>query len=215
MPKKEKTASLFALALSAALILYFYPQLQHPQALQSFILGLGWKGILLDLLIITVQMLIPVIPFALLAGMNTILFGWAFGFILSLLGSLLGSSLGFALSRVLGQEWAQPKLSKLGKWSRLSDAKNFYLIVLARLIPFLPAAAVNYAAGISPMKFASFLGATLLGKIPMIAWESWIGHDFWKLLHHPWRFTLSLLIGAFLIGSAWYGWLCIDKSENT
>lgn len=64
------------------------------------------------------------------------------------------------------------------------------------------------------MKFTSFLGATLLGKIPMIAWESWIGHDFWKLVHHPWRFAFSLIIGAFLIGSAWYGWLKLDKYEN-
>lgn len=210
----QKKASLLTLVLSIILILFLYPKLQQPQALQTLILHLGWKGIVLDLLVICVQMLFPFIPFALLAGMNTVLFGWKLGFGLSLIGSLLGSTLGFGLARTLGQEWARPKLSKLGKWAKLSESKNFYLIILARLIPILPAAAVNYAAGISPMKFASFFWATLLGKIPMIAWESWVGHDFWKLLDHPWRFALALLVGAVGISFAWYAWKLLDQWEN-
>lgn len=210
----RKKASLFTLVLSVILILFLYPKLQHPQDLQNLILQLGWIGIVLDLLVLAVQMLFPLIPFALLAGMNTLLFGWKLGFLLSLIGSLLGSMLGFMLARTLGQEWARPKLSKLGKWATLSEGKNFYLIVLARLIPVLPAAAVNYAAGLSPMKFTSFFGATLLGKIPMIAWESWIGHDFWNILNHPWRFALALLIGALGISCAWYGWKRLDQRDS-
>lgn len=210
----KKSASFLTLIFSAALILLLYPKLQNPHALQTVILQLGWKGILLDLFVISIQMLFPIIPFALLAGMNIILFGWALGFALSLTGSLLGSTISFGLARSLGQDWAQPKLAKLGKWAKLSEAKNFYLIILARLIPILPAAAVNYAAGISPMKFTSFFWATLLGKLPMIAWESWVGHDFWKLFHHPWRFTLALLIGAIGIGSAWFGWYFLDQQEK-
>lgn len=154
----QKKASFLTLILSMILILFLYPKLQHPQDLQNLILQLGWKGIMLDLLVLSVQMLFPFIPFALLAGMNTLLFGWKIGFALSLMGSLLGSMLGFGLSRTLGQEWARPKLAKLGKWAKLSEDKNFYLIVLARLIPVLPAAAVNYAAGLSPIKFSSFFG---------------------------------------------------------
>lgn len=211
-PKKK--ASLLTLALTIILIVLLYPKLQHPEVLQNLILQLGWKGIVLDLVVISVQMLFPFIPFALLAGMNTLLFGWKLGFLLSLMGSLLGSMLGFGLSRTLGQEWARPKLAKLGKWAKLSEGKNFYLIVLARLIPVLPAAAVNYAAGLSPMKFISFFGATLMGKIPMIAWESWVGHDFWGILSHPWRFALALLIGALGISFAWYGWTLLDQREN-
>jgi len=214
MRTTQKKASLLTLVLSIVLILFLYPKLQHPQALQTFILQLGWKGFLLDLLIISIQRLFPMIPFALLAGMNTLLFGWALGFALSLVGSLLGSALGFGLARTLGQEWARPKLAKLGKWAKLSEGKNFYLIVLARLIPILPAAAVNYAAGISPMKFASFFWASLLGKLPMITWESWVGHDFWELFNHPWRFTLALLIGVIIIGCAWYGWTLLDQRDK-
>lgn len=211
---RQKKVPILTLVLTIIIIVILYPKLQHPQAIQSLILQLGWKGIILDLLIIAVQILFPFMPFALLAGMNVLLFGWLLGFSLSLLGSLIGSIIGFWLARTLGQEWARPKLAKLGKWSKLSEAKNFYMIVIARLIPILPAAVVNYAAGLSPIKFTSFFWATLLGKIPMIAWESWVGHDFWRLIDNPWRFLLALLIGAIGICCAFYGWKRLDQREQ-
>lgn len=211
---RKKLVSYLTLLLSVLIILFLYPRLQNPEIFQTLILQLGWKGILLDLLIVSLLMFFPFIPFSLLAGINILLFGWIGGFLLSLTGSLLGSSLAFWIGRHLGQEWARPHLAKLGKWNKLSDAKNFYLIVLARLIPFLPSAAVNYAAGVSPMKFPLFLGATLLGKLPMIAWESWFGHDFWHLMQHPKRFFLALLSGAVIFGTAWLIWYYIDKKEK-
>jgi predicted branched-subunit amino acid permease len=54
-PKKK--ASLLTLALTIILIVLLYPKLQHPEVLQNLILQLGWKGIVLDLVVISVQML--------------------------------------------------------------------------------------------------------------------------------------------------------------
>lgn len=211
---RKKLVSFLTLLLSILIILFLYPRLQNPETFQALILQLGWKGIILDLIILSLLMFFPFFPFSLLAGINILLFGWFGGFLLSLTGSLLGSSLAFWISRHLGQEWARPHLAKLGKWNKLSDAKNFYLIVLARLIPVLPSAAVNYAAGVSPIRFPLFLGATLLGKLPMIAWESWFGHDFWHLMQHPKRFFLALLSGGIIFGTAWLFWYYIDKKEK-
>lgn len=211
---RNKLLSYLTLLLSVLIIVFLYPRLQNPELFQALILQLGWKGILLDLLIVCLLMFFPFIPFSLLAGINILLFGWLGGFLLSLTGSLLGSSLAFWIGRHLGQEWARPHLAKLGKWNKLSNAKNFYLIVLARLIPVLPSAAVNYAAGVSPMKFPLFLGATILGKLPMIAWESWFGHNFWHLMQDPKRFFLSLLSGGIIFGTAWLIWNYIDSKEK-
>lgn len=47
--------------------------------------------------------------------------------------------------------------------------RNAFLAVLtARLIPFVPAAAVNVYTAISRMRFGPFFAATLLGKIPVM-----------------------------------------------
>lgn len=198
----KKHFSFLTLLVSLTFVILLYPKLQNPIAFQAFVTQWGWISIFVDVLIIMLLALFPVIPFALIAGVNTIIFGWINGFLLSLSGSLLGASLAFWLARTLGQEWAQPKIRKLGKWGTLFEGNSFSIILISRLIPILPSAAVNYAAGLSLMTFVKFLFASLIGKIPMIVWESWIGHDFWQISENPSRFLLALVIGALLFGLA-------------
>lgn len=188
--------------VSLTFVILLYPKLRNPIAFQTFVTQWGWISLFVDLSIITLLALFPVVPFALIAGVNTLIFGWIGGFLLSLSGSLIGASLGFWLARTLGQEWAQPKIGKLGKWGTLLEGNNFSIVLISRLIPVLPSSAVNYAAGLSMMTFPSFLFASLLGKVPMIVWESWIGYDFWQVSQNPSRFLLALGIGALLFGSA-------------
>ena len=207
----KKSFSFLTLLISLTLVVFLYPKLQNPADLQAFVTQWGTLSIFINLAIIMVLALFPVIPFVLMAGINTILFGWIGGFILSLTGSLLGASLGFWLARTLGQAWAQPKMTKLGKWGALLRGNSFTVILLSRLIPVLPSAAVNYAAGLSLMTFPSFLLATLLGKIPMIVWESWVGHDLWRISHHPGRLLLALAIGVLVFGSVGLYWYFSKK----
>ncbi|WP_291353832.1 TVP38/TMEM64 family protein [Desulfosporosinus sp.] len=201
-PLTKKYFSIVTFLVSLAFVIYLYPKLQNPSELQAFVTQWGWISSLVVLFIITLLALFPVVPFALIAGVNTLIFGWFWGFLLSLAGSLIGSSVGFWLARSLGQEWAQPKIEKLGKWAQLIEGNSFSIILISRLIPILPSAAVNYAAGLSLMTYPSFLVASLIGKIPMVIWESWLGHDFWQLAENPSRFLLALLVGTLLFGSA-------------
>lgn len=217
---KKKFNSLLMLMVSIALIIFLYPRIQDSAALQTFLANLGWKGYILVLIIIALQMLFPVVPFPLLAGLNSVLFGWIPGFLLSLIGSLLGCSLGFWLARSLGQEWIQAQMTKsyiLGKLANVSPQKSFFLILLTRLTPICPAAAVNYIAGLSPIKFQTFFLATLLGKLPMIAWESWVGHYFWQISSNPdnpKRFFYALFIGVLVFGGIWLAYRFSEKKQK-
>lgn len=197
------------------MVIFLYPKLQHPAVLQEFVAQWGILSIFIDLTIVTILALFPVVPFVLMAGINVLLYGWVGGFVLSLFGSLLGASLGFWLARTLGQDWAQPRVQKLGKWGALLRGNSFSVILLSRLIPILPSAAVNYAAGLSLMSFPSFLLASLLGKIPMIVWESWVGHDLWRISHHPGRLFLALAMGALIFGSVGLFWYFTNKYPKT
>lgn len=198
----KKYFSFLTLLVSLIFVILLYPKLHNPSDLQMFVTQWGWISIIVDLCVIVLLAIFPVVPFALMAGVNTLIFGWFYGFLLSLGGSLLGASLAFFLARTLGQEWAQPKIGKLGKWAALIEGNSFSIILVSRLIPVLPSAAVNYAAGLSLMTFPAFFLASLLGKIPMIIWESWVGHDFWRIAENPSRFLLALLIGALFFGLA-------------
>ncbi|SPF32830.1 conserved membrane hypothetical protein [Candidatus Desulfosporosinus infrequens] len=208
---KKKCFSGLTLLVSLTFVILLYPKLQHPAALQNLVTQWGSISLFVDLFIITLLMLFPVVPFVLIAGVNTILYGWVGGILLSLGGSLLGATLGFWLARTLGQTWVQPKVAKLGKWGALLRGNSFTVVFLSRLIPVLPSAAVNYASGLSQMTFLSFLLATLLGKTPMIIWESWVGHDLWKIAHHPGRLLLALAIGTLLFGSVGLYWYLSNK----
>jgi len=203
------------LLISLTLVIFLYPKLQNPAVLKAFVTQWGLLSIFIDLAIVMILALFPVIPFVLMAGINTLLYGWIGGFMLSLSGSLLGASIGFWLARTLGQAWAQPKMTKLGKWGVLLRGNSFTVVLLSRLIPVLPSAAVNYAAGLSLMTFPSFFLATLMGKIPMIVWESWVGHDLWRISHHPRRLILALAIGAILFGSVGLYWYFSKKFPKT
>jgi len=207
----KKYFSFLTLLISLILVILLYPKLENPAALRAFVTHWGFLSIFIDLVIVMILHLFPVVPFVLIAGVNILLYGWISGFMLSLTGSLLGASLGFWLARTLGQGWAQPKVAKLGKWGALLRGNSFSVVLLSRLIPFLPSAAVNYAAGLSFMTFPSFLLASLLGKIPMIMWESWVGHDLWLISHHPRRLLLALTIGILVFGSVGLYWYFSKK----
>lgn len=209
----KKYVSLLMLAISFTIVILLYPKLQNPDTFQAFVLQWGWLGIFVDVLVMMLLSLFPVIPFVLIAGVNTLLFGWIGGFLLSLVGSLLGSSMGFWLARSLGQSWAQPKIGKLGKWGIHIEGNSFTIILISRLIPILPSAAVNYAAGLSLISFPKFLLASFIGKIPMILWESWVGHDFWQMTDHPGRLLLALAIGAFFFGLISFCW-CVSVKRH-
>ncbi|MHB1654054.1 MAG: TVP38/TMEM64 family protein [Desulfitobacteriaceae bacterium] len=199
----RRKVSYVLILLGSNIIILLYPIMQNPVTLQSTMSRLGWLGILLDLVVLALQAFIPVVPFALLAGINAILFGWIGGFVLSLAGGLTGSALGFYLARNLGQSWAEKQLAKWPKLkvSRTPSHSSFLLVLGARLLPVLPSAAVNFLAGLSDMKFFSFFLASLLGKIPMVAWEMLVGHDFWQFSFRPWHFLLILGGGTLIWGA--------------
>lgn len=211
----KKNFSFLTLLISLTIIILLYPKLHNPAYLKTLVTQWGWVSVIIDLVLVALLALFPVVPFALMAGVNALIFGWVYGFLLSLGGSLLGASLAFILARTLGQEWAQPKIGKLGKWAALIEGNSFPIVLISRLIPILPSAAVNYAAGLSLITFPSFLLASLIGKIPMIVWESWVGHDFWQISRNPSRFLLALLIGTLIFGvSSLYFYFSVKRCKD-
>lgn len=195
MSNTSRIRALLSLAVSLSLMLWLYPKVAEPHKLGALVQGLGTTGFLLDLVILALQMLFPLIPFPLLAGINAIVFGWPLGFLISLTGSMLGSSLGFWLARTLAPEKLRIRLAdKLSSRLPLFN-EGFVPVFLARLIPIIPAAAVNYLAGLSNIGFSTFFAASLLGKVPIVAWETALGQNVWQISRYPWRFILTASLG--------------------
>lgn len=92
------------------------------------------------------------------------------------LASNLGAALAFALGRTLLRArvhaWvrARPRLAAV---EGAIGAESFRLVFLLRLTPLVPFNALNYALGVTPIRFAPYALATLLGMLPGTALNCW------------------------------------------
>ena len=108
--------------------------------------------------------------------------GYAFGFwsgaALSLLGITLGSLVNFAAGRFLGRPFverifAKEKIEAVEKVTASGKAAaGFFLLFV---VPGIPKDALCYVAGMAALGLPSFLGVSMLGRLPGILGSSFMG----------------------------------------
>lgn len=127
------------------------------------------SGALAPIIFVVVSSLLTVamFPGPLLAGASGLLFGTALGTPLSIVAATLGASLAFLVSRRFGAR-AVDELS--GRRVRvLQDfiaQRGFLSVLYARILPGIPYNVVNYAAGLTRVRLATFAAATAIGCAP-------------------------------------------------
>lgn len=129
----------------------------------------GVYSVLFSMLLVAACVFFPIVPFALIAGLNGALFGIANGVLITLTGSMLGTMLLFFLSRYGFRDMARRHLTKYPKMSEYEAYFNqnaFTAVLLGRLIPVIPAVVMNIVCGLSKVKWAVFLRLRRLEKSP-------------------------------------------------
>ncbi|WP_235195203.1 TVP38/TMEM64 family protein [Exiguobacterium oxidotolerans] len=127
------------------------------------------------------------LPSAFVTAANVLYFGYWEGFLLSFLGEAFGALIAFYLYR-FGVRRLTPKIDsiRVRKWTdRLAETNGrdaFWLIVLLRVLPFIPSGLVTLLSATSRVSPLIFFIASTLGKIPALFIEvasvSWfIGSD--------------------------------------
>ncbi|MCR2803977.1 TVP38/TMEM64 family protein [Paenibacillus soyae] len=130
--------------------------------------------------------LFPVVPFGVIAGLIGAQYGPFWGSVINVGSSTAAAALTFLAVRTIFQERGRRFIASHPKVDRLAlrmERHAFMTIIWARVLPFVPAMAVNIIAAIMRMSFLSFAAATALGKIPVMIAFSVIGsHIFtsWK-----------------------------------
>lgn len=105
------------------------------------------------------------------------LFGVLRGTALAFAGATLGSTLAFLVSRYLARPWVERRVSQDRRVRRLDRAvgvHGFRLVFLLRLSPVLPFALMNYALGVTRVRFRDYLLASF-GMIPGTLLYVWTG----------------------------------------
>lgn len=157
----------------------------------------GPYAVLISMLMVTICVFFPVVPFTVLGGMIGALFGATEGLFISYTGAMIGTLLFFFISRYGFRDWAQSTLQKYPKvmeYQEILNRNSFIAILVARLIPIIPAPVFNAACGLSKVDWKIFFLASAIGKIPNIFIVSFAGAN---IIHNKW-FSISLY-GSYLL----------------
>jgi uncharacterized membrane protein YdjX (TVP38/TMEM64 family) len=141
------------------------------QSLQTIISSFG---LFAPVVYIAAFALLPVVffPVAILAVAGGLLFGLGLGSLYTLLGASINCALMFLLSRSVGrakiQSLVERRVSPVWqeRLSQSSGRNGFFLLIILRLIPAVPYGLINYAFGLTEMRFGPYMVASMIGIIP-------------------------------------------------
>ena len=134
--------------------------------LRADVAGLGPAGPAVFVLLYAAATLAP-LPKNVLTAAAGVLFGLAEGVVVVLVAALLGAVAAFALGRALGRDAVERITgTRVARVDALLRRHGLPAVLAVRLVPVLPFTAINYAAGLTAVRFRDYLGGTALGIVP-------------------------------------------------
>lgn len=106
-------------------------------------------------------------------------FGGFWGAVLSWAGALTGALTSFYIARLFGNVAAEKIIGnhKAVEFIRRAGEKNgFYVILLARLLPFISFDFISYMAGLNGIRTWDFISGTAIGMLPATIVYTVFGH---------------------------------------
>ncbi|MEG3438227.1 TVP38/TMEM64 family protein [Pannus brasiliensis CCIBt3594] len=151
--------------VATAIGMYFLGGID-PEQLQAWLRRMGIWAPLLYILLYTIGtiLILPSTPLNLSGGA---LFGVWMGTVWTTIAALVAAVVAFAFTRTIGREYTARKFR--GKWeaidAEMQQGGLFYMFAI-RLLPIIPYGLVNFAAGLTSVRFRDYLLGTFLGTVP-------------------------------------------------
>ena len=144
-------------------------------------------------------------PAVIFSTANVILFGIVPGIILSCVAETVGVTIAFVLMRFYFREAAEKAIAKspfLAKVDQYSGRKGFIIMLIGRMVPYLPSAVMNAVGALSSIRFRDYVLASLVGKFPSTGIEAIIGHDLIMQQEDNTRLIIVVICAGILIYGA-------------
>ncbi|MEO5351925.1 MAG: VTT domain-containing protein [Magnetococcus sp. XQGC-1] len=159
--------------LAGAILAYHYRGLLEPA---QWLEGWGALGMVIFVLLYILATVL-FLPGSVLTLAGGALFGPWLGGLLSLAGATLGAGIAFLLARHLAGEWVARRAA--GMLARLLEGverEGWRFVAFVRLVPVFPFNLLNYALGLTRIRFTHYLLASLLCMAPGGLAYAWLGH---------------------------------------
>lgn len=160
----------FALLIAAVFIsvrVFGLGEYLEEERLRVWIASFGIWGPVVYIVVYSIapSLMVPGLPLTVVGG---ILFGPLWGSVYAIFGATIGASLAFLIARYLGRDWVKSRVegSRLQELDRKVGEEGWKIVAFTRLIPLFPYNFLNYAFGLTRVRFLDYLFATFIFMIP-------------------------------------------------
>ncbi len=171
------------------------------ESLKDWIAGFG---LLAPLVYILIYSLAPafMIPGLLITVVGGVLFGPLWGVVYVIIGATIGAGVAFQVARLLGRDFIEARVikAKSEKWALLDrqvETNGWKIVAFTRLIPLFPFNFLNYAFGLTKVRFITYLWASFVFMLPGAAAYVIFSSSFLNLLKG--RVSKEFVIGVLLV----------------
>ena len=179
---KEKVMKIF-LRISVLLLLVagiaaaiFYRDQLDPAALESWVKSSGSAGPIVFMLFYIVGTVF-FFPGAALTLAGGALFGPVLGSFYNLTAATIGAMISFLAARYLAHEWVEKKAG--GRMKQLKqgvEGEGWKFVAFVRLVPLFPFNVLNYALGLTKIKFSHYSIASYIFMLPGSIAYTYLGY---------------------------------------
>ena len=167
----------FAALVALVLLLRELPIVDWLEQANQWVAENPWQGAVLYIAATTLAGIAATpgwIPM-MLAGL---LFGLEAGLPLAVLGILCGATAAFLTGRTLLRGWVERRIAdnrRLRAIDRALGDQAFTIVLLTRLALLIPYNVLNYAYGLTRVRLGTYMAATVVGMLPIIAMYVYMG----------------------------------------
>ena len=164
-----KASTIIATVFCAAFIIYGFKTglFSSEEKLKMFLMEFKGFAPLIFIGIQALQVVIPILPFALGLVVGVLVFGSGWGFLYNYIGISLGSILAFLIAKRYGRPFLTALFGGklVEKYHSMTQKKGFTkAFALSIFLPLAPDDFLCYLAGTTSMSLATFSTIILLGK---------------------------------------------------
>lgn len=143
----------------------------------------GMFSIFVSILISILISITGVLPSAFITFANLSYFGLFGGLIVSGIGEAVGAIISFILYRKGLRKWRlkETQHNLIEKIKTFEGKNAFWMILLLRIMPFIPSGGVTLGAAFSKVSLSLFAAASTIGKIPSILMEAAAVYGFMQV----------------------------------
>lgn len=169
------------------------------ETLRQTVASLGGMAPAAYILLYTIapSLFLPGLPITIVGG---ILFGPIWGVVYTITGATAGACLAFLISRYVARDWIQARLTG-PRWRQLDcgvEKNGWKIVAFTRMVPLFPYNLLNYAFGLTSIKFLPYAVTTFFCMLPACIAFIVFSSSLLDLLKG--NISPGLIIGILLIG---------------